>query len=289
MQKTYKPTTIKETLRVEKLYSLHYFAYLKNFTFEGESHDFWELIFCDSGSVQIYDRDEEYRLGPGQAFLHAPNHFHNVHPEKSDTNVIVIGFDGKLSALSDYAGQVLPSGSLAKFFLRTILAESRKVIASPLNIVHQYELDLRRNFSAASLQMLKICPEGLLLTFCIIEREDQGAESRSVTVRQLIDYLKENTDKRLNIQMISYRFGYSPAWLQRIFKAETGKNIMQYFSLLKVERAKRMIADGEYTIGEISDALGYDTPQYFSRKFKSVTNMTPSAYAVSVKGTGVLL
>ena len=47
MQKTYKPTTIKETLRVEKLYSLHYFAYLKNFTFEGESHDFWELIFCD--------------------------------------------------------------------------------------------------------------------------------------------------------------------------------------------------------------------------------------------------
>ena len=103
------------------------------------------------------------------------------------------------------------------------------------------------------------------------------------------DKLKENTDKRLNIQMISYRFGYSPAWLQRIFKAETGKNIMQYFSLLKVERAKRMIADGEYTIGEISDALGYDTPQYFSRKFKSVTNMTPSAYAVSVKGTGVLL
>ena len=90
------------------------------------------------------------------------------------------------------------------------------------------------------------------------------------------------------MQSISYRFGYSPAWLQRIFKAQTGQSIMQYFITLKTEKAKRLIADGEYSVAEISDMLGYDTPQYFSHQFKAATNMTPSAYAASVKETGIL-
>ena len=87
---------------------------------------------------------------------------------------------------------------------------------------------------------------------------------------------------------ISYRFGYSSAWLQRIFRAATRKSIFQYFISLKIEKAKSYIAEGEHTVAEIADLLGYETPQYFSMQFRKITNMTPSAYAASVKETGIL-
>lgn len=288
MEKNYKPTALRQVLTVEKLYSLHYFAYLKNFVFEGESHDFWELIFCDSGSVRIYDRDKEFLLGQGHAFLHAPGNFHNVRPEKADTNVIVTGFGGILDILHNCAGRPLELGQPAKHFLRTILSQSRKVFASPLNRVYQYEVNLRDDAPGTSVQLIRSCLESLLLTLFEIEPAAQPAGSRGTVARQLISFLEENTDKRLTVQSISYRFGYSPAWLQHIFKAQTGQSIMQYFIDLKIEKAKRLIAESEYSVAEISDMLGYDTPQYFSRQFKEATNMTPSAYAASVKETGIL-
>ena len=130
--------------------------------------------------------------------------------------------------------------------------------------------------------------ESLLLTLCESQPSVQQAELRNTVVRQLIAFLDENTDKRLTMQTISYRFGYSPAWLQHIFKAETGQSILQYFISRKIEKAKRLIAEGDFSVAEISDMLGYDTPQYFSRQFKELTNMTPSAYAESVKETGIL-
>ena len=288
MKQTYTPAALKQVLTVENIYSLHYFAYLKNFTFEGESHNFWELIFCDSGTVRIYDRDRQFLLGQGQAFLHAPGNFHNVRPEKADTNVIVTGFGGKLDILHNCAGRPLELSQPAKHFLRTILTLSRKVIASPLNRVYQYEISLREDASDVSVQLIRSCLESLLLTLCDSRPAAPPEESRNAVVRQLTSFLEENTDKKLTMQTVSYRFGYSPAWLQHIFKAETGKSIMQYFISLKIEKAKRLIAESEYSVAEISDMLGYDTPQYFSRQFKEFANMTPSAYAASVKETGIL-
>ena len=288
MKKIYTPAALQQVLTVEKLYSLHYFAYLKNFSFEGESHDFWELIFCDSGSVRIYDRDRQFLLSQGQAFLHAPGNFHNVRPEKADTNVIVTGFGGKLDILHRCAGKPVELSQAAKHFLRTILSESRKVFASPLNRVYQYEILLREDASEVSVQLIRSCLESLLLTLCESQPSVQQAELRNTVVRQLIAFLDENTDKRLTMQTISYRFGYSPAWLQHIFKAETGQSIIQYFISRKIDKAKRLIAEGDFSVAEISDMLGYDTPQYFSRQFKELTNMTPSAYAESVKETGIL-
>ena len=93
----FTPTPLADALTVDKLYLLHYFAYSKNFRFEGETHDFWEMIYCDSGEAAIQDEETAYQLLQGQAFIHAPNHFHNVKPDHANTNVVVIGFGGELS------------------------------------------------------------------------------------------------------------------------------------------------------------------------------------------------
>lgn len=43
----YKNTILKTTLSVSSIISIHYFDYMSDFSFPGESHDFWELLCVD--------------------------------------------------------------------------------------------------------------------------------------------------------------------------------------------------------------------------------------------------
>ena len=62
----------------------------------------------------------------------------------------------------------------------------------------------------------------------------------------------------------------------------------QDISLEVTDQAKQYIAEGTHSFAEISELLGYDTPQYFSQQFRRVAGMSPSAYARSVGETGIL-
>ena len=39
----YESIILKDEITVRKIYTIHYFEYMKNFEFSGETHDFWEL------------------------------------------------------------------------------------------------------------------------------------------------------------------------------------------------------------------------------------------------------
>jgi len=43
----------ENVINIGKIYSIHYFEYMSDFSFEGESHDFWEFICVDKGPAVI--------------------------------------------------------------------------------------------------------------------------------------------------------------------------------------------------------------------------------------------
>lgn len=288
LKPTFIPTPLKDVLSVDKLYLVHYFAYSKNFRFEGETHDFWEMIYCDAGEAEIQDEETSYQLLQGHAFLHAPNHFHNVKPDHANTNVIVIGFGGNLDALFPAAGKLLELTPMAKTYIKTILNESRRTFAGPLNRVYQYRIDLKENAQQSAMQTIKNCLECLFLTLLENPPEEPNDETQNATARLILKFLNDNIGTKINLQILAYKIGYSPAYLQRIFKQATGMSIMQYFIGLKIERAKEYISEEKYSFSEIAEMLGYDTVQYFSKQFKDITNMSPAAYEKSIRDTGIL-
>lgn len=288
LKPTFTPTPLTDALTVDELYLLHYFAYSKNFRFEGETHDFWEMIYCDAGEAAIQDEVTAYQLLQGQAFIHAPDHFHNVRPDHANTNVIVVGFGGELEALHAVAGRILDFAPLAKTYMRTIVSEARRAFAGPLNRVYQYKIDLKENAPQFALQSIKNCLENLFLSLLEAPAPAPDGETNSAAARQVFDYLNENIGTKLSVQALAYKIGYSPAYLQRLFKEATGTSILQYFIGMKIERAKQLISEEKYTLSEIAELLGYDTPQYFSKQFKDITNMSPAAYEKSVRDTGIL-
>jgi AraC-like DNA-binding protein len=61
---------------------------------------------------------------------------------------------------------------------------------------------------------------------------------------------------------------YSCTYIQNVFKEITGRSVMEYYKITKLEKAKDLIREGDYTFTEISSTLNYSSLHYFSKIFK---------------------
>ena len=283
---TYIPTKIQRDPRVEALYSLHYFAYSQDFSFEGESHPFWEIVCCDSGEVKVTDASNHILLHQGEAFIHVPGVFHNLRPAKSGTNVIIAGFDGNLSRLGLPTGKAIKLSAYARQCFRQIIVLGKQAFTEPMNLVYQEKLKLRADAPEFILQAIRAGLEGIL--FSLLEKPKKENVAENTTISYIQKVLQECVGERMTLQDIAEKLGYSVSYLKKIYKSRTGESIMHSFIHMKIERAKQLLTEEKYTVSETAELLGYDTLQYFSKQFKDLTNMSPSAFVKSVAKTGVL-
>lgn len=97
-------------------------------------------------------------------------------------------------------------------------------------------------------------------------------------VNDILHILDEHINENITIDEICFLTSYGRSHIFREFKAATGKGVMEYFVYLKTEKAKKLLRENELSIKEISDLLAFDTPNYFSKTFRRLTGITPSAY-----------
>ena len=68
-----------ETIRLEKpfvvdeIISIHYFEYTSTYSFEGESHNFWEFLYVDKGEVSVCAGECQHILQKGQIIFPLPH------------------------------------------------------------------------------------------------------------------------------------------------------------------------------------------------------------------------
>ena len=104
----------------------------------------------------------------------------------------------------------------------------------------------------------------------------------SYTVRCAIEYINFNLQSNLSLSTISESIGKNSSFLSNQFKKETGKTITKYIQEKRIEEAMRMLTCTDLTIQEISHLVGIDDLSWFSKLFKSITNMSPTKYRTSV-------
>lgn len=81
-----------------------------------------------------------------------------------------------------------------------------------------------------------------------------------------------------DLETISQKIKISPYKIQRGFKSLYGKTFYQYYKLLKLEHAKKVLKERPIKISDLSNDLGYENPSKFSNAFKKYTGKTPSVY-----------
>ena len=90
--------------------------------------------------------------------------------------------------------------------------------------------------------------------------------------------ITEHIDKKLTLSFLSKHINRSENYLSRLFKTETGINIIQYINYRKMEKAKDLLMDPQLSINEISNTLGFTEASYFNKIFKKIYDINPSEY-----------
>ncbi|BCS84820.1 transcriptional regulator [Prevotella herbatica] len=93
--------------------------------------------------------------------------------------------------------------------------------------------------------------------------------------RQMI---RETLEDGTTIQEIAVRLGMSYSNFRKIFKEFTGFSPSMYQQDLKLQRAKDLLATTDMTIKEIAYQLNFESPDYFSSKFRLKTGLKPSEF-----------
>lgn len=109
---------------------------------------------------------------------------------------------------------------------------------------------------------------------------DRGRDSRYV--RTICAYLSDNIYRLVTMSDAADHMKQSKDYFGKCFKKNTGLCYNEFYNRLRIEYAKSLIEKGSCKNYEISDKLGFSDPDYFTKKFKEVTGMTPSEYRASI-------
>lgn len=103
--------------------------------------------------------------------------------------------------------------------------------------------------------------------------------SQLVMVRGAIQFLNSAYRQSLTIDDICRQVGSSKFHFCRVFRAVTGKTVVDYLNFLRCERAQSLLSSGVCSVQEASERCGFSSASYFSMVYKRQIGEPPSATA----------
>lgn len=236
------------------------------------------MIYCKSGRGWFEVGGRHREVGPDTYFILPPGEKHAYGTcDDNPWSIYWIHFKGSLAA--EYAGPagepvaLKPSHTSRISYRLEMFDEMMGVLD------HGYILD----------NMLYCC--SLLhhflgsLRFVRQYRGDCGKSAVSEDiVSAAINYMKENLDRPLKLGEVAEYVGYSMSQLSHTFTNATGQSPMMYANQLRINKACSLLDFTDLHINQICYRVGITDPYYFSRLFRRIMGMSPSAYRRVKKG-----
>lgn len=122
----------------------------------------------------------------------------------------------------------------------------------------------------------------LKLILSLIHDKLLTREENPVVVK-VKNHIKVNLNGKLTLSDISSHVGYSPNYLDSLFRLHAGKSVTNYLIEERISKAKLLLQEGILSLKEIADSVGFEDYNYFSRTFKKRTGYTPTRYRASLK------
>lgn len=218
-------------------------------------HDCWEFTYVFSGQG-ILQADAPYPLKPGLVYLLPPG---TVHVEQSHETMDTFWFGLRGSRLRGQKEKGMQFGRCPQ--VAPILELLWLSAVRPFPPLKGPELDglaqaaLARFFSFSD---TKHTPEELPLD-------------------QVLEWLQRDFQTPIHVAELAAKLGFSLAYFCRAFRRRTGATPMQYITRLRIEHARKLLLHSSLSVSRVARLVGYSDPLYFSRVFKKLTGIHPSA------------
>ena len=293
MQDNFTRMGFERVFNVDSIITIFYMEFSKSFHYDGERHDFWEMVYVDKGEMICTADKNRFVLKSGEMTFHKPNEFHNLTGDNSVApNVSIITFECRSRAMRYFEGKIFKLDTEEKGLLSMLFEEGLSCFR-----LEDERDPLRQNMIRiegapfGSSQMTKNLLEIFLIklsrkTDVLTKKMRRSYVIDGVdvpyNVKEILDYMNAHVYGKITVRDIAEAMGKSESTVKKLFARYQKCGIMKYYNSLKIHEAKRLIREGAYNMTQISDMLHFDNPQYFAKCFKAATKMTPSEYKASI-------
>jgi two-component system response regulator YesN len=110
------------------------------------------------------------------------------------------------------------------------------------------------------------------------ENEEEAYPGNDRRVRKALQFIAAHYGEPISLEDTAAYTELSPAYLSRLFSAETGSTFSSQLARYRINRACKELAEGKLSIKQIASVCGYPDANYFSRAFKKVLGISPTEW-----------
>lgn len=201
--------------------------------------------------------------------------------KEMDIKVIEVSSEviDKIEVIADY--DLLKISYILNKITLDLLGQLKEVypwLSKFVNLDEYSEIDFLKNLNlqGSKESFLKIIEELIIK----IQHFRPCTEMNSM-IRNICRFVLENVENQVSIKIIADQMFLNQSYLSTLFKDKTGISLIEYITMVKMERAKVLFHDSEIKNYEVAYKLGYKDVEYFSRVFKKYVGITPSEFKTS--------
>lgn len=183
---------------ISQIISIHYFEYGADFSFDGESHNFWEFLCVDKGEVTVTADTNIHHLKKGDIIFHKPNQFHSVATNGiTAPNLVAVSFVCNSPAMDFFEDRICLLGERERNLLAAVIAEASHAFATPLDNPYTRRLEKNPQQTPGAEQMIQLSLEQFLISL-------YRRESSASTKQFLTKSVKLKQDEETFAHILSY-------------------------------------------------------------------------------------
>lgn len=265
----------------------------KDFSFAGEQHNCWELVFIENGQMEITEDDRVYVLQSGDMILHAPMEFHKIRSTgHSSSHLFVLSFVTKGNVpsiltdgvfhLSGPEQDVLIEAirNIFRFYDNSVLFDGReKELAE--HLLEEKFKGFTHLTPAQSGQLGALSLSLFLLQLSMKEREvnadAQKSSKQALEYQRVVKTMQNGLYQNLSLTEISTACDISISYIKRLFMRYAGISPKSYYIQMRVREALRLLRKG-HTAEETAALMNFSSPNYFSIFMKKHLGLPPAEY-----------
>ncbi len=249
------------------------------FVFEGQNGNYkvtkhWhrsiEIFLVLDGWIDFYINAQSRRLGPGQFVLVNSNEVHSVDCPKPNFTLVLQIPRGLFESYLPDADHLL--------FCRSCRSDERLV-----QLIQQMQETYTHRTDGYLFRILRDFYElmYLLVTdYRILEVDEERKQQHKNLDRlsKITSYMQVNYREKLSLEGVAHIFGYSPAYLSKMFQKYAGINYKAYLLELRTEAGYRLLMNTELPSGQIALECGFPDSRSFAASFRRRYGLTPAEY-----------
>jgi YesN/AraC family two-component response regulator len=159
---------------------------------------------------------------------------------------------------------------------KTLVKEELHRLGFTYDSVELGQVELRKDASAEELRLIyaALKKSGLEL---IVDNSSQLVGKIKMAIKHMV-YCSDGLHRINTSEYLTKRVNFDYNYLSKIFSKIEGITIEKYVIRVRIERAKKLLLSGKFSLSEIAYMLLYSSVAHLSNQFKKVTGLTPFVF-----------